>query len=473
MGATVVLSLGACADSKPQPETAAGSPHFEPNWESIRTHRLPAWFDDAKLGIFVHWGLYSVPAWATPLGELGKVDFNVWFKNNPYAEWYLNSLRIDGSPTQKHHRETYGADFDYMQFAPMFNKAVEAWDPSAMASLFSGVGARYVVLTTKHHDGFTLWPSDVDNPHLPDDLQGTKRDIVGELTRAVKTDGMRMGFYYSGGLDWSFNPEPIDTKEKVRSTINHTQEFADYADAHWRELINKYEPSILWNDIGYPKQSHLAEIVADFYNRFPDGVINNRFETGIEGDPPRHHDFVTPEYSKMDAITDYKWETCRGLGFSFGYNQVETAEHTIGEAELIHLLADIVSKNGNLLLNVGPKPDGSIPELQEARLEALGKWLDVNGEAIFDTRPWERADGETDGSVPVRFTQRGGARYAILLGEPKSAKVTLDAGPVVEGAKVALLGGPELESTVADGKLTVSLPEARTPSHAPTLRISG
>ncbi len=470
LGSTLVASLSGC--SGPQPEPAAEAPQFAPNWDSIRTHQLPGWFDDAKLGIFVHWGLYSVPAWATPLGELGTIDFEVWFKNNPYAEWYLNSLRIDGSPTQKHHRETYGADFDYMQFAPMFNQALEAWDPAAMAGLFAQAGARYVVLTTKHHDGFTLWPSEVDNPHLDDEIQGTRRDVVGELTRAVKTDGMRMGFYYSGGLDWSFNPEPINTEEEVRGTINHTQEFADYADAHWRELIDKYEPTILWNDIGYPRQAELAEIVADFYNRFPDGVINNRFETGIEGDPPRHHDFVTPEYSKMENITDYKWETCRGLGYSFGYNQVETAEHTIGEAELIHLLADIVSKNGNLLLNVGPKPDGSIPELQAARLRTLGEWLDVNGEAIFDTRPWERPDGETDNGVPVRFTRGEQTRYAILLGAPQAGRITFDAGAVADGTTVSLLGGPQLEHSVTDGKLTVTLPEGTPASHAPTLKIS-
>ena len=316
--------------------STAGTAEFEPNWDSIRTHVVPDWYHDAKLGIFVHWGLYSVPAWATPLGELGKVEWTKWFANNPYAEWYLNSLRIAGSPTQEHHRKRYGADFEYMDFAPRFNEAVEAAQ-------------------------------------------------------------MRMGFYYSGGLDWSFNPEPIDTREKVRGTIIHTQEFADYVDAHWRELIRKYDPTILWNDIGYPEQADLAQIVADFYNTHPDGLINNRFEIGNEGAPPRHHDFTTPEYAKMDEITTYKWETCRGLGFSFGYNRVETDEHTIGEAELIHLLADIVSKNGNLLLNAGPMADGAIPELQASRLRALGSWLGKNGEAIYGTRPWSRPTGSDRG----------------------------------------------------------------------------
>jgi len=463
-------TLAACGGGSSESEIAVGP--FQPNWESLREHEVPGWFHNAKLGIFIHWGLYSVPAWATPVGELGKVDFDTWFENNPYAEWYLNTLRIDGSPTQKHHYETYDEDFSYRDFVPMFNEAIQSWDPAVMARTFSDVGARYVVLTTKHHDGFTLWPSDVDNPNLADGRQSASRDIVGDLTTAVRAAGMKMGFYYSGGLDWSFNPEPVNTMQEVRGTIIHPEEYADYADAHWRELIKNYDPMILWNDIGYPEQGDLAQIVADFYNRHPDGVINNRFEIGKEGAPERHHDFVTPEYSKMDEITDYKWETCRGLGFSFGYNQVETEEHTIGEAELIHLLVDIVSKNGNLLLNVGPKADGTIPELQLARLRTLGAWLDLNGEAIFDTRPWERATGETADGTEVRFTSKDDALYAVLLGDPKGSEVQLEVGPAGQDAEVTLLGadGP-LESSYSDGKLTVRL--AETPSeHAHTLRIA-
>lgn len=470
--ASVAASGALPACGGPDRETAGEDEMFEPNWDSIRTHQVPAWYDDAKLGIFVHWGLYSVPAWAIPIGEFGKVDWKRWFANNPYSEWYLNTLRIDGSPTQAHHRETYGEDFEYMDFVPQFDKAVEAWDPAAMASLFAEAGAGYVVLTTKHHDGFTLWPSEVENPHLPPGRRSSKRDVVGDLTAAVKASDMRMGFYYSGGLDWSFNPEPIDTVEGARGTIIHTQEFADYADAHWRELIRRYDPTILWNDIGYPEQADLARIVADFYNANPEGLINNRFEIGKEGAPPRHHDFTTPEYSKMEAITDYKWETCRGLGYSFGYNRVETDEHTIGEAELIHLLADIVSKNGNLLLNAGPMADGTIPELQASRLRALGRWLGRNGEAIYGTRPWDRPTGETADGIPVRFTSKGGALYAILLGQPKSNQVRLEVGAVAEGAAVSVLGeNAAPDATYSDGQLTVTLAAPLPAAPAYALRI--
>lgn len=454
-------------------ESAEGDTgRFEATWESIRRHEVPQWFHDAKLGIFVHWGLYSVPAWATPLGELGSIEWSRWFLNNPYSEWYLNSLRIDGSPTREHHRSTYGDDFEYMDFAPEFNEEVRKWDPAAMASLFSEAGAQYVVLTTKHHDGFTLWPSEVENPNLPADRRSCSRDIVGELTSAVKAAQMRMGFYYSGGLDWSFNPEPIDELDEVWSTIIHTREFADYVDAHWRELITKYDPTILWGDIGYPEQSDLARIVSDFYNTHPDGLINDRFEIGKEGASRRHHDFRTPEYAKMDEITEYKWETCRGLGFSFGYNRVETEDHTIGEAELIHLLADITSKNGNLLLNAGPMADGSIPEIQASRLRALGAWLGLNGEAIYGTRPWERATGETADGTPVRFTSRGSTVYAILLGQPQSAEVVLELGTSVRAAGVSVLGvESEPEVTLVDGTLKVALDAPLPQGHAHTLKI--
>jgi len=444
---------------------------FKPEWDSIRKHEVPAWFEDAKFGMFVHWGLYSVPAWATPLGELGEIDFDVWFRSNPYAEWYLNSLRIEGSPTHEHHVETYGADFSYRDFTPMFDQAVQDWDASSMAGLFADVGARYVVLTTKHHDGFTLWPSEVENPHLPPEQRASSRDLVGDLTEAVRANGMKMGLYYSGGLDWSFNPDPIRKFEDLVTTAPQSQDYADYADAHWRELIEKYEPSILWNDISYPPKGDLAQIFADYYNAYPEGVVNNRFETRIEGDDPRHHDFVTPEYAKMDAVTDYKWETCRGLGFSFGYNQVETDEHTIGEAELIHLLADIVSKNGNLLLNVGPRPDGSIPEIQEDRLRALGSWLDVNGEAIYGTKPWTRADAQTDDGLEVRFTQTDDARYAILLGNPDQA--AFDAGKVRDDAKITLLGSEaDVEFQANDQALEVTLPESRPATQSAVLKIT-
>lgn len=406
---------------------------YEPAWESLRRHTVPAWFEDAKLGIFIHWGLYSVPAWATPTGELGKVDRSKWFQNNPYAEWYLNTLRLKNTPTAEYHAKTYGADFDYYRFAEMFQLEIRKWNPAEMARLFREAGARYVVLTSKHHDGFTLWPSSVENPKRPGQKLAAGRDIVGELTQAVRAAGMKMGLYYSGGLDWTFEARPIATSAEVRGTVPQTGEYARYVDAHWRELIGRYEPSVLWNDISYPKLAKTAELFAGYYNRFPDGVINNRF--GVE-----HSDFTTPEYARYDKITEKKWESCRGLGFSFGYNRVEGPEHVIASDKLIAMLVDIVSKNGNLLLNVGPRADGSISEIQSDRLAALGRWMKAYGEGIHGTRPWIRPSAVTTDGVEVRFTKKQNTLFAFLLEQPKPASITMPNLTGARGMRVAWIG---------------------------------
>lgn len=415
--------------------------------ESVDQHSVPAWFDDAKLGIFIHWGLYSVPAWAPLVGELSQVlasgDWATWFANNPYAEWYQNSLNIEESPTQRYHRETYGADFDYADFAPMFEAATQRWDPTAWAALFRQVGARYVVLTTKHHDGFLLWPSRHPNPRRPG--YQMKRDLVGELTSAVRAQGMRMGLYYSGGLDWTFNPPAIRSLQDLMMNIVQSPEYVTYANSHWRELIECYRPSILWNDIGYPAAANLNELFADYYNQIPDGLVNDRFaqrpqitEHGFLSD--NHYDFRTPEYTSFQELTPFKWEATRGIGASFGYNRNEGPEHYQSVASLVRSFVDIVSKNGNLLLNVGPTADGAIPDLQRERLEGLGKWLAVNGEAIFDTRPWSVAEGKAREGVGVRFTRKGDRVYAILLDRPAGSCVTVLGLRASGPTQVRLLG---------------------------------
>lgn len=438
---------------------------YQPDWESLRRHPVPAWFDDAKLGIFIHWGLYSVPAWAPPTGELGKVDWSKWFYQNPYAEWYLNSLRLKESPTYAHHAKTYGADYDYYRFAERFNSAVERWDPSTWASLFRKTGARYAVLTTKHHDGFTLWPSRVKNPKRPEGVSA-KRDLVGDLTKAVRGAGLRMGLYYSGGLDWTFEESPVATLADLRRTVPQSPEYAAYADAHWRELMDRYQPAVLWNDINYPKLGRLPEIFADFYNRDPEGLVNNRF--GVE-----FADFTTPEYSRYDKITEKKWESCRGLGFSFGYNQAEGPEHVIAPDKLIALLIDVVSKNGNLLLNIGPRPDGSISDIQMDRLRALGSWLDANGEGIFGSRPWVRAAAKGPGGEDVRFTRKGDAVWAFLLARPAGRQVAVPGVMAAEGTAIRTPGVSQDLAWKQNGRdLAVTLPERLPDGSALALRIT-
>ena len=426
---------------------------YQATWESVKQHTVPAWFNDAKLGIFIHWGLYSVPAWAPPAGELEKIireeGWEAWFTRNPYAEWYLNSIRIADSPSQMHHVATYGSTFTYDDFVPQFNQAVEQWDPGAWAALFHEIGARYVVLTTKHHDGFLLWPSRHPSPFK----QGyhTQRDLVGELTNAVRAEKMKMALYYSGGIDWTFNDTVIKGMPDLFKAVPQQPEYVAYADAHWYELIERYAPVILWNDIAYPAAANLPQLFADYYNRVPEGLVNNRFtqefnfgsEAATDFMGGKHFDFTTPEYASYKEITEPKWEATRGIGFSFGYNQNEGPTHYLPVTELVRSFVDIVSKNGNLLLNIGPMADGTIPDLQRERLAGLGAWLAIHGDAIFDTRPWKVAEGQAqvaDGTAPVRFTQKAETLYATLLATPSPGQVLLEGLRAAEITVVALLG---------------------------------
>ena len=400
--------------------------NFEPTKKSIRSHKVPDWFHDAKFGIFIHWGLYSVPAFGVKeltFTESPTEGKEYYYKNNPYAEWYLNTLRIPGSPTQEYHNKEYGEDFSYDNFVPIFNEELKKWNPQEWAELFKSAGAKYVVLVTKHHDGFLLWPSKFPNPIKEN--YNASRNIVDELTNSVKNKGMKMGFYYSTSYDWSFTPESIyDITSDLINGIT-TTEYTEYVKHHWGELIDDYRPSILWSDIGAPPLLDLYELFADYYNRFPDGVINDRWDKIFHEDGKVlkmrrtfFYDYTTPEYKSYNIIKKKKWESNRGIGNSYGYNKMEKEEDYLTSEELIRMLVDIVSKNGNLLLNVGPMPDGTIPEIQQEVLRGIGKWLEINGEGIYCTRPWERADGKTVDNIEIRFTQKNGILYIHLLDNP-------------------------------------------------------
>ncbi len=465
---------------------------FEASFESIRQHQVPAWFHDAKLGIFVHWGLYSIPGWAPTTGELPDVIANegasAWFARNPYAEWYANTIRIPKSESAAYHAQHYGADFKYEQFAPQFNQGVQSWNPDSWADLFKSAGARYVVLTTKHHDGFLLWPSATPNPFHTN--YQAARDLVGELTDAVRSRGLRMGLYYSGGLDWTFNPYVIRDMPDLFRAVPQSAAYVAYADAHWYELIERYTPSVLWNDIAYPRAADLPALVARYYNSISEGIINDRFlqaspdqqgqsaeQMLSEGALPRpqHYDFRTPEYAIYTEIREEKWESCRGLGYSFGYNRNETAETMLSADELIRSFVDLVSKNGNLLINVGPTGDGSIPQEQAERLQALGAWLDRNGEAIYATRPWSTDILRSMDGIALRFTQRDQRLYAMLLGTPAGTEIVID-GLSSPAGEVRLLGHEQALEWEHDGqRLTIHLsaPLPPAPAHALSLPLPG
>ncbi|HEY3703766.1 MAG TPA: alpha-L-fucosidase [Terracidiphilus sp.] len=448
--------------------TAQETGKYEATVESLDKHPLPAWYAGAKLGIFIHWGLYSVPGWA-PLNHPDH-DFssNDYIKYDPYAEWYLNTVRVPGSPTAQYHREHYG-DKGYYEFAPEFNRESKKWNPDAMAEAFKMAGARYVVLTSKHHEGFTLWPSTTPNPNpslKPAQLHA-ERDIVGELTRAVGKQGLKMGLYYSGGYDWTFNAGPIRVEKDYETVKPQSQAYGDYAFAQIHELIEKYHPMLLWNDIDWPKTGRALDVEADYYNAIPDGVIDDRF--GV-----KHADFTSPEYAKLDKISEKKWEECRGLGRSFGYNRAEGEKETIAPGELIALLVDIVSKNGNLLLDVGPEADGTIPPVQMERLKDLGAWLKQNGEAIYDTTPWTRAEGKSAEGDDLRFTRKGDDLYVTVLGKLKGQTITIADVPAKQGIAISELGGEsELGAKVQDGGMRIILRSQPRGDYAYSFKLAG
>ncbi|MDE3202582.1 MAG: alpha-L-fucosidase [Acidobacteriota bacterium] len=442
---------------------------YEPTIESLDKHPLPQWYADAKLGIFIHWGLYSVPGWA-PVNHPGH-DFTSsdYIKYNPYAEWYLNVLRIPGSPTAEYHKEHYGTNFGYYDFSKQFNEESKKWNPDAMAAIFKMAGARYVVLTTKHHEGFTLWPSTTPNPNpslKPGQLHA-ERDIVGDLTAAVRKEGMRMGLYYSGGYDWTFDSGPIETASDYQTVKPESLAYGRYANAQIHELIEKYKPAVLWNDIDWPKTGDALGVEADYYNAIPDGVIDDRF--GI-----KHSDFISPEYSKLNEISKKKWEECRGLGRSFGYNRAEGENETIAPADLIALLVDIVSKNGNLLLDVGPEADGTIPPIQMDRLKALGAWLKQNGDAIYGTTPWSEAEGKSLEGDSLRFTKKGDDLYVTVLGTPKGKTLSIAGIAQASHEAVMELGVDAPLATDKKGStLVIHLPATLPGKYAYSFKLTG
>jgi Alpha-L-fucosidase len=433
---------------------------YQPVWESLDTRGTPQWWVDAKFGIFIHWGPYSVPAYA-PVDEVEGVY-------EKYAEHYENRLKSGNKLFMDYHRETYGEHFTYSDFAPMFN--AEHFQAGKWADLFKRSGAKYVVLTSKHHDGFCLWPSRY-SPKWNSMEVGANRDLAGELTEAVRRAGLRMGFYYSL-LEWS---HPLYKKETIEQWVD------THMIPQMKELVNAYRPEVIFSDgeWDYPsEQLKSTEFLAWLYNESPVGetvVVNDRWG---EETRSKHGDYFTTEY---DLVHDAKgigdkathpWEESRGIGTSYGYNQFETTAHYFSSKQLIDLLIDKVSNGGNLLLNVGPKANGLIPVIMEQRLLDMGRWLEVNGEAIYGTRAWA---GRPDGGPTVKYTRKGRDLYIICTAWPSEPVSVPGVG---RPAAVTLLGSNARVKTKMTGKsLTlippvVSLPEMPC-EHAWVFKLSG
>ena len=335
-----------------------------PTWESINQRGYPQWFSDAKLGIFIHWGVYSVPAFASKEG---------------YAEWYYRGL-MTNDDRKAFQERVYGKDFQYEDFVPMWK--AELWNPDEWAELFKKSGAKYVLLVSKHHDGYCLWPSRY-SPGWNSVETGPHRDICGELTEAVRKQGLKMGFYYS---------LPEWKSEIHRWYVDPDDSIGTYVDTHMipqlKELITAYKPTILFTDGEWrnsAKQWHATELISWYYNTVgEEAIVNDRWGDG------QRHGFRTPEYSAGITLTDRPWAECRGLGRSFGLNRNELLENYMTSDELIRHFCVLVAAGGGMTLNVGPAADGKIPLLQQERLLDLGKWLAINGEAIYGTRPYKK-----------------------------------------------------------------------------------
>jgi alpha-L-fucosidase len=342
-----------------------------PTWEELRARPYPQWFQDAKLGIFIHWGVYSVPAYS------GKEQ---------YGEWFLRGLQVGDTLRTRIMREHFGEDFTYRDFAPLFR--AELFDPDEWADLFRRAGARYVVLVSKHHDGYALWPSRYA-PNWNSVDVGPGRDLVGELTESVREAGLRMGLYYSLA-EWN---NPLH-----RWYTDPPESIAPYVEQHMipqlKELVTAYRPEVLFADgewFNTAEQWHARELISWYYDTVgPDAMVNNRWGHGSDVG------FLTPEYSAGIDVTDRPWTEVRGLGRSFALNRNEDLEAYMTPAQLVRRFASAVAAGGGMILNVGPRADGQIPLLQQERLVQLGRWLEINGEAIYGSRSWWKTGEERE-----------------------------------------------------------------------------
>ena len=454
-----------------------------------RKGNVPPWWADAKLGIFIHWVPASVPGFAPTaqgIRELLVSDTPNPLSETPYSEWYQNSLRFPQSSVSKFHSDHYG-DRPYEAFVADFVAGTEQWDPESWAARFAETGAGYVVLVTKHHDGWCLWPSEVENPRRA--MWFSERDLVGELASAVRAAGMRFGIYYSGGYDWTFDDTPIGTFSDGLAAVPRG-EYVEYATAQVRELIDRYQPSVLWNDIAWPSTwPQLSELFEYYFEQVPDGVVNDRWMTSPDLSPllhvpgirraietvakrsvrrqglvpprPKFFQFRTPEFTIQPDIDLTPWEVTRGMDAGFGYNRTSTEADFLSESELIGSFVDTVAKGGNLLLNVGPRgQDAQIPEEQLYRLKVLAEWMDSNGQSLVGTRPWIQPSAVSPEGVLLHFTARGERVWALVDMSAIPAPVTHVTLPMLATAQTAVsdAAGIALHFEPSAEGIRVSLP---------------
>ncbi|XP_076305618.1 LOW QUALITY PROTEIN: alpha-L-fucosidase-like [Tachypleus tridentatus] len=398
-----------------------GSGKYEPNWDSIDSRPLPSWYDESKIGIFLHWGLFSVPSFGSE-----------WF----WAYWKLSKSKDYVEFMEKN----FKPNFTYQDFGPSFT--CEFYDPENWATFFNASGARYVVLTSKHHEGFTLWPSNVSWNWNAMDI-GPKRDLLGDLANAIrKKTNLHFGVYHSL-YEW-FNPLYIYDK----SNKWKTQHFVETKTMpELLELVNHYQPDVIWSDGDWEAPDTYwksKDFLAWLYNDSPvkdTVVVNDRWGSGI----PCHHGgyFTCQDRYNPGKLQNRKWENAMTIDkASWGYRRSAKIHDYVTMEELVATLAETVSCGGNILINVGPTHDGRITPVFEERLRNLGKWLEVNGEAVYGSRPWNYQNDTVTPNVWYTKNLATSIVYAIVLDWPKNDKLFLGAPALNDSAAISMLGVP-------------------------------
>lgn len=446
---------------------------YESNWESVDKRPTPNWFSDAKFGIFIHWGVYSVPAFG--------------------SEWYPRNMYDTASDEFKHHVATYGTQdkFGYKDFIPMFK--AEKFDPVQWVTLFKKSGARYVVPVAEHHDGFAMYNTALSRWNAFN--MGPKRDIIGELSKEIRKQGLIFGlsshriehwFFFNHGREFKsdvLDPKYADFYGPARQEDETmTPEFMNDWLLRSTELVNKYQPQLFWFDwwIQQPALEPYRKSFASYYYNMglqwnKGVVINYKYDRSF----PDGVAVLDLERGKLDSVRQLPWQTDDALGnISWGYiknNTFKSARYVVTN------LIDIVSKNGNLLLNIGPRSDGTITDEETQVLLGTGKWLDVNGDAIYGTRPWKLyGEGPTrsasgafaDQTIPfnakdIRFTTKGDELFVITLGLPtestmvKSLGIKMNHGLV---ADISMMGSADKVSWTQKNDALSIKPAAHYPS---------
>jgi alpha-L-fucosidase len=371
---------------------------YQPTWESLDRRPVPQWYKDAKFGIFIHWGVYSVPGFT---------------KKGEYAEWYQHGLNSGDTLLNRYQKEVFG-ELTYYQLADRFK--AELYNPDEWAHVIEASGARYVVLTSKHHDGFANWPSAATSIawSFPWNAEttGPHRDLLGDLFTALRKTTVHPGVYYSL-YEW-YNP--IWLKDKPRYV-------SDYMWPQMKDLINTYQPDVLWTDGEWEESDTLfrsREFLAWLYNESPvrDRIVTyDRWGRGVRF---KHGGVYTPEYQPELDFRDHYWEESRGMGFSYGYNRAEDSWDYNSPKSLVLQLIDKVSRGGNFLLDIGPDTHGKIPPIMEERLLQIGHWMNINNEAIYGAVRWKVSSQWGPGRRDYKPANGGGD---LLL------KLTIDPDP--------------------------------------------